>query len=148
MPFQNPSMLGFWRTDGWRTQNQYAPATSSKGIINFQQCWLISIHLFIKCQFILYLLCDSPPTFSPSLSIVWVPKFGHCPPSQYYLCPETTHLLSKHLHLALKNPYEHPDYSFPHLKFIVILSLSTVHHFGCFSQTNRDRFFWKIPTFY
>ena len=50
-----------------------------------------------QIYFILYLLqlftCDSPPTFSPSLSIVWAPKFGHCPPIQYYLCPETTNLL-------------------------------------------------------
>ena len=55
----------------------------------FSACWLTSICLFISTYlfyFIKYLLrlftCDSsPPTLTPSLSIVWVPKFGHCPPN-------------------------------------------------------------------
>ena len=32
-------------------------------------------------------LHDSPPTFSPSLSLVWVPKFSQCPPNPILSLP-------------------------------------------------------------
>ena len=43
---------------------------------------------------------DSPPTLTPSLSIVWASKFSHCRPNPILFLAETTHLLSKHLHLT------------------------------------------------
>ena len=57
-------------------------------LTNFHFAFSLSANLF---YFIKYLLRpftrDSPPTLTPSLSIVWAPKFGHCRPNPILFLP-------------------------------------------------------------
>ena len=67
-------------------------------------------------------------------NIIFAPK-----PCIYY---QNINILPKEIHMNIQ------IYLFPHFKFTDISLLSIVRHFVAFLQTNLDRFFWKILTFY
>ena len=103
---------------------------------------------FIKCLLRPFTR-DSPPTLTPSLSIVWAPKFGHCRPTPIlFFAPKPCIFYQNICILPRKIPIN------IQITYFRTWNSPTFRHFQLsailfdFLQTNLDRFFWKIPTFY
>ena len=120
--------------------------------INFQQCWLISMHLFIKCKFILFYLIFIT-TFYTWFSTHSLSQPVHCLSAK---------IRSLSAHPILPLPQNHTftiKTSASYLWTSKLLNFRTWNSptfrrfqlsaiLFAFLQTNLDGFFWKVPTSY
>ena len=93
---------------------------------------------FIKCKYLLRPFAhDSPPTLTPSLSIVWAPKFGHCRPNPILFLP-------RNHAFTIKTSASYLEKSLSTSK-LLISALESQRHFVAFSCPPFCLIFYK-PT--